>query len=240
MQISYILMTDRTKKVRTDEKKAVGEFAAGIIEDGMVVGLGTGSTTAYAIQALGRRVKEGLNIKGIPTSFQARMLAIEYGVPLTILAQDPVVDIAIDGADQVDNDMFVIKGGGGAHTSEKIVACSARQFVVLVDEIKLVDILDHPVPLEVMPDALQLVERQVSELGGKPVLRMAVQKDGPVITDNGNCIIDADFRNIVKPDHLALDLSKCVGVIEHGIFDNAYKIFIGKTDGSIEVRTRKD
>jgi len=233
-------MTDRTKKVRTDEKKAVGEFAAGIIEDGMVVGLGTGSTTAYAIQALGRRVKEGLNIKGIPTSFQARMLAIEYGVPLTILAQDPVVDIAIDGADQVDNDMFVIKGGGGAHTSEKIVACSARQFVVLVDEIKLVDILDHPVPLEVMPDALQLVERQVSELGGKPVLRMAVQKDGPVITDNGNCIIDADFRNIVKPDHLALDLSKCVGVIEHGIFDNAYKIFIGKTDGSIEVRTRKD
>lgn len=234
-----MLMTDRTKKISTDEKKAVGEFAAGIVEDGMVVGLGTGSTTAYAIQALGRRVKEGLNIKGIPTSFQARMIAIECGVPLTILAQDPVVDIAIDGADQVDNDMFVIKGGGGAHTSEKIVACSARQFVVLIDEIKLLDILDHPVPLEVMPDALQLVERQVSELGGKPVLRMAVQKDGPVITDNGNCIIDADFGKIVKPDRLALDLSKCVGVIEHGIFDNAYKIFIGKTDGNIEVRTRK-
>ena len=232
-------MINRTKKISTDEKQAVGEFAAGLVEDGMVVGLGTGSTTAYAIQALGRRVKEGLNIRGIPTSFQARMLAIECGIPLTSLSQDPVVDIAIDGADQVDNELFVIKGGGAAHTSEKIVACSARQFVVLIDEMKLVDILDHPVPLEVMPDALQLVERQVSELGGKPVLRMAVHKDGPVITDNGNCIIDADFGKIARPDRLSLNLSKCVGIIEHGIFDNAYEIFIGKTDGSIKVLTRK-
>lgn len=232
-------MIDRTKKISTDEKQAVGEFAAGLVEDGMVVGLGTGSTTAYAIQALGRRVKEGLNIRGIPTSFQARMLAVECAIPLTLLSQDPVVDIAIDGADQVDNELFVIKGGGAAHTSEKIVACSARRFVVLVDEMKLVDILDHPVPLEVMPDALQLVERRVSELGGKPVLRMAVRKDGPVITDNGNCIIDADFGKIAKPDRLSLDLLKCVGVIEHGIFDNAYEIFIGKSDGSIKVLTRK-
>ncbi|TFH38721.1 MAG: ribose-5-phosphate isomerase RpiA, partial [ANME-2 cluster archaeon] len=201
---------DRTGKSNTSEKKIVGQAAADLVKDGMVVGLGTGSTTAFAIEAIGLKVKQGLNILGIPTSYQSEMLAINCGIPLTILAQNPVVDIAIDGADQVDRNLFVIKGGGAAHTNEKIVACSAKRFVVLVDQKKVVDILNHPVPLEVMPNALELVKKAVVELGGNPVLRMAARKDGPVITDNGNFVVDADFGEIRDPVQLGLELSNCV------------------------------
>jgi len=226
---------DRTEQTNTDEKKLVGDSAAALVDNGMVVGLGTGSTTAFAIEALGRRVDEGLDIKGIPTSYQSRMLAIEWGIPITSLDQDPVLDIAIDGADQVDANLFVIKGGGAAHTNEKIVAWSARRFVVLVDEKKMVDTLFHPVPLEVIPEALELVKRKVMELGGNPQLRMAVRKDGPVITDNGNLIVDVDFGEIPKPGKLALQLSACTGIIEHGIFDNANEVYVGMRDGTVKI-----
>ncbi len=226
---------DRTEQINTDEKKLVGDSAAALVDNGMVVGLGTGSTTAFAIEALGRRIDDGLDIKGIPTSYQSRMLAIEWGIPLTSLDQDPVLDIAIDGADQVDANLFVIKGGGAAHTNEKVVARSARRFVVLVDEKKIVDTLIHPVPLEVMPEALELVKRQVMELGGNPKLRMAVRKDGPVITDNGNLCVDADFGEIPEPGKLALQLSACTGIIEHGIFDNANEVYVGMRDGTVKI-----
>ncbi len=226
---------DRTEKTNTNEKKLVGDSAAALVDNGMVVGLGTGSTTAFAIEALGRRVDEGLDIKGIPTSYQSRMLAIEWGIPLTSLDQDPVLDIALDGADQADANLFVIKGGGAAHTNEKIVARSARRFIVLVDEKKMVDILIHPVPLEVIPEALELVKRQVMELGGNPKLRMAVRKDGPVITDNGNLVVDVDFGEIPEPGKLALQLSACTGIIEHGIFDNADEVYVGMRDGTVEI-----
>lgn len=226
---------NRTEQKNTDEKKSVGDSAAALVDNGMVVGLGTGSTTAFAIEALGRRVDEGLDIKGIPTSYQSRMLAIEWGIPLTFLDQDPVLDIAIDGADQVDANLFVIKGGGAAHTNEKVVARSARRFVVLVDEEKMVDTLIHPVPLEVIPEALELVRRQVMELGGIPQLRMAVRKDGPVITDNGNLIVDVDFGEIPEPGKLALQLSACTGIIEHGIFDNANEVYVGMRDGTVKI-----
>lgn len=232
-------MKDRTQQTSTGEKKAVGEAAAGLVKDKMVVGLGTGSTTAYAIEALGRRVEEGLDIRGIPTSYQSEMLAIKCNIPLTTLNQDPVVDIALDGADQVDADLFVIKGGGAAHTNEKIVAVSAKRFVVLVDEKKMVGTLDHFVPLEVMPRALELVNRQVREMGGEPALRMAARKDGPVITDNGNFVVDADFGTIAEPRQLGYELSRCVGIIEHGIFDNTDEVYVGKSDGSVEIVKRK-
>lgn len=231
-------MKDRTGKSNTLEKKIVGQAAADLVKDGMVVGLGTGSTTAFALEALGQKVKQGLNIRGIPTSYQSEMLAIDCGIPLTSLAQDPVVDIALDGADQVDKDLFVIKGGGAAHTNEKIVACSAKRFVVLVDQKKVVDILNHPVPLEVMPNALELVKKAVLELGGDPVLRMAARKDGPVITDNGNFIVDADFGEIRDPGQLGLELSKCVGVVEHGIFGNADEVYVGTISGNVEIMKR--
>lgn len=226
---------DRTGKSNTNEKKIVGQAAADLVKDGMVVGLGTGSTTAFAIEALGQKAKQGLNILGIPTSYQSEMLAIDCGIPLTSLAQNPVVDIALDGADQVDKDLFVIKGGGAAHTNEKIVACSAKRFVVLVDQKKVVDVLNHPVPLEIMPNALELVKKVVVELGGNPVLRMAARKDGPVITDNGNFVVDADFGEIRDPVQLGLELSNCVGVVEHGIFWNVDEVYVGKSDGGIEI-----
>jgi len=234
-----IQMKERTEKSNTSEKKAVGESAANLVGDKMVVGLGTGSTTAFAIESLGHRVKQGLDVRGVPTSYQSQMLAIEHGIPLTSLAQDPVVDIAIDGADQVDANLCVIKGGGAAHTNEKIIAASARRFVVLVDPTKVVEVLDHYVPLEVMPQALELVKSQVRELKGKPVLRMAAHKDGPVITDNGNFVVDADFGIINDPEQLARELSNCTGVVEHGIFLNADEVYVGKPDSEIEILKRK-
>jgi ribose 5-phosphate isomerase A len=229
------MVKDRTGKSNTNEKKIVGQAAADLVKDGMVVGLGTGSTTAFAIEALGQKAKQGLNILGIPTSYQSEMLAIDCGIPLTSLAQNPVVDIALDGADQVDKDLFVIKGGGAAHTNEKIVACSAKRFVILVDQKKVVDVLNHPVPLEIMPNALELVKKVVVELGGNPVLRMAARKDGPVITDNGNFVVDADFGEIRDPVQLGLELSNCVGVVEHGIFWNVDEVYVGMSEGGIEI-----
>ncbi|RQW78268.1 MAG: ribose 5-phosphate isomerase A, partial [Methanothrix sp.] len=168
-------------------KRLAGEAAADLVKSGMVVGLGTGSTVAWTIKRLGVRVKEeGLQFLGVPTSFQAENLAIASGITLTTLNVHPILDLAIDGADQVDRSMFVIKGGGAAHTREKVVACSAQRFVIVADESKYVEKLTWPVPVEVLPFAAKLVERRLRELGGVPVLRLGKMKDGPVITDNGN------------------------------------------------------
>jgi len=200
----------------------------------MVVGLGTRSTTAYAINELGKRVAEGLKILGVPTSYQAAFLATGSGIPLTTLDEHPVLDIDIDGADQIA-DFTAIKGGGAAHTREKIVAMSSGKFVVVVDESKVADVLNHPVPLEVLPFARKLVIKQVADLGGKAKLRMGVNKDGPVISDNGNFIMDADFGTIEDPADLGEKLSQCVGIVEHGIFTEVDMIYVGKKDGSVEI-----
>jgi ribose 5-phosphate isomerase A len=216
-------------------KKAAGEKAAQLVKSGMVVGLGTGSTTAYAIKELGRRVAEGLYILGVPTSYQSVLLAVDNGIPLTTLDEHPVVDIDIDGADQIAS-FVAIKGGGAAHTREKIVALSSRRFVVVVDESKCVDELDHPVPLEVLPFARKLVEKQITELGGKAILRMGINKDGPVVSDYGNFIMDADFNIIDDPVALGNEISKCTGIVEHGIFMNVDAVYIGKKDGSVEIQ----
>lgn len=216
-------------------KQAAGEKAAQLVKNNMIVGLGTGSTTAYAIKELGRRVASGLSILGVPTSYQSAFLAEENGIPLTTLDEHPMLDIDIDGADQIAN-FVAIKGGGAAHTREKIVALSSKRFVVVVDESKCVDILDHPVPLEVLPFARKLVEKQILELGGKAILRMGVNKDGPVISDNGNFIMDADFGEMRDPAALGKRLSQCTGIVEHGIFTKVDAVFIGKKDGSVEIQ----
>ena len=157
-----------------DAKRLAGEAAAELVKNGMVVGLGTGSTVAWTIKRLGARVKEeGLDFWGVPTSFQAENLAIACGIKLTTLNQHPDLDLAIDGADQVDADLFVIKGGGAAHTREKVVSCSAQKFVIVADESKYVQKLSWPVPVEVLPFAAKLVERRLRDLGGVPVLRWA-------------------------------------------------------------------
>lgn len=213
------------------EKEAVGKSAAELVRDGMVVGLGTGSTVTYVIKYLGKKVKEGLDILGIPTSHQTELLSLQAGIPLTTLWEYPTVDIAIDGADQVDSMLNCVKGQGAAHTREKIMAHSANRFVVIVDESKMVGVLNCPVPLEVLPYALRLVEIQVTKLGGVPSLRGARKKDGPVITDNGNFVLDVDFGEIIDPKELDERLSNIIGVIEHGIFTNVDEVHIGKKSG---------
>jgi ribose 5-phosphate isomerase A len=211
-------------------KRHAGESAAAQVTDGMVVGLGTGSTAAFAIRKLGERVEDGLDIRGIPTSFQSRELAREAGIPLTAL-DETTPDVAIDGADQVA-DGTLVKGGGAAHAREKIVDTAADRLLVVVDPSKLADALDYPVPVEVLPDARTTVAAGVKELGGKPELREATRKDGPVVTDNGNLVLDCDFGVIRDPEDLAVSLSAVPGVVEHGLFVGcADEIHLGTEDG---------
>lgn len=222
-----------------DAKRLAGETAAELVKSGMVVGLGTGSTVAWTIKRLGVRVKEeSLQFLGVPTSFQAENLAIASGITLTTLNVHPALDLAIDGADQVDSSLFVIKGGGAAHTREKVVACSAQRFVIVADESKYVEKLTSPVPVEVLPFAAKLVERRLKALGGVPVLRQGLRKDGPVITDNGNFVMDVDFGAIEEPEALAARLCGIPGIVEHGIFDNLDELYLARA-GGVEIIKRR-
>jgi len=207
-------------------KRRAAEAAAEEVVDGMVVGLGTGSTTAYAIRALGRAVDAGLDVRGIPTSFQSRALAREAGIPLTTL-DEATPDVAIDGADQfADGDL--VKGGGAAHAREKVVDASADHFLVVADESKRAPRLDHPVPVEVLPDATPTVEAAVRDLGGDPTLRAAERKDGPVVTDNGNLVLDCAFGPLDAPAETAAALSALPGCVEHGLFVSlADTVYVG-------------
>lgn len=199
-------------------KRAAGYQAADMIEDGMVVGLGTGSTVYYMIERLAVRVRGGLRVMGIPTSFQTAIRARESGIPLTTLDDHPVIDIAVDGADEVDPKLRLIKGRGAAHLREKCVAAAAKQFVVVVDEQKVVKKLSAQVPVEVLPFAIMPVMARLRGLGCEPVIREAVKKDGPVITDNGNFVVDCKFADIKNPDKLEASLAAIPGVMESGLF----------------------
>ena len=221
-----------------DQKRRAGERAADLVEDGDVVGLGTGSTAAHAIRAIGRAVDDGLDVRGVPTSFDSRALAREAGIPLRALDEIDGVDLAIDGADQIDADLRAIKGGGAAHAREKVVDAAADRFVVVADPSKVTDALSHPVPVEVLPDAHAAVERDVEALDGDPTLRRAERKDGPVVTDNGNLLLDCDFGVVDDPASLASALSGLPGVVEHGLFvDLVDTVYVGTDDG-VDVRRR--
>jgi ribose 5-phosphate isomerase A len=209
------------------QKRRAGEAAADEVEDGDVVGLGTGSTAAHAIRALGERA---VDVAGVPTSFESRQRAVEAGIPLTSL-EEASVDVAIDGADQVAGGALV-KGGGAAHAREKYVDASADRFVVVADPSKEADVLDVPVPVAVLPDARTVVAERIGELGGEPVLRDAERKDGPVVTDDGSLVLDCDFGDIEGPGALAASLSGIPGVVEHGLFvDLADVVYVGTDDG---------
>ena len=203
-------------------KQEVGRAAAAKVQSDTVVGLGTGSTTAFAIQFLGDRLASGAlkNIKGVPTSFQASVLAKKYGIPLTTLDEVDKIDIAIDGADEVDPQFNLIKGGGAAHTREKIVDGLAEQFIVVVDSSKLVDKLGSTfaLPVEVLPMAVAPVTRALVALGASVDLRMGVNKDGPVITDQGNMVLDAKFEAIANPAEMEAHINNIPGVLENGLF----------------------
>ena len=223
-------------------KQQVGKVAAERVQSGSIVGLGTGSTTAFAIQFLGDRLKSGqlTDIKGVPTSFQASVLAKQYGIPLTTLDEVDRIDIGIDGADEVDPQKQLIKGGGAAHTREKVVDSLAELFIVVVDSSKIVDALGStfPVPVEVLPMAIAPVTRALEKLGGQPELRMGVKKDGPVITDQGNMVLDVKFEAIPNPSELERTINNIPGVLENGIFiDMADIVLIGEIiDGQPVVR----
>jgi ribose 5-phosphate isomerase A len=208
-----------------------GESAADRVADGETVGLGTGSTAARAIRALGRRVDAGLDVRGVPTSHGTRAVAREAGVPLTDL--DTPIDRAIDGADAVTDDgRVLVKGGGAAHVRERVVAADADHFHVVVDVRKPVDRLDDPVPVAALPDARPAVERALRGLGGDPALRTAERKDGPVVTDDGALVIDCDFGRIDDPDRLAARLDAVPGTLGHGLFvDLADTLHVGDDDG---------
>lgn len=218
-------------------KKAVGIHAAQLVEDGMRVGLGTGSTTAFAIKALGRRIKEeGLQIVGTPTSFAAERLGREMGIPIASLDVVDHLDIALDGADEVDPALNLIKGRGAAHTREKVVAELADRFVALVDASKLVDQLGirKPVPVEVLPMAVTPVMRALEAMGAVPAIRMGKQKDGPVVTDQGFWVIDAQFAGIDDPVALDARLKGLTGVLDHGLFINmTASVLVAEEDGSV-------
>ncbi len=223
-------------------KQEVGKAAAARVQSDTVVGLGTGSTTAYAIEYIGQRLKNGeiKNVVGVPTSFQAEVLAKKYGIPLTNLDAIDKIDIAIDGADEVDPNKNLIKGGGAAHTREKIVDCLADIFIVVVDANKIVDRLGSTflLPVEVIPMAVTPVMNQLEKLGGKPELRMGVRKAGPVVTDQGNLVIDVKFDSIDDPAGLESTINNIPGVLENGLFVGvADIILVGEIiDGKPNVR----
>ncbi len=223
-------------------KQQVGIAAAARVQSGSIVGLGTGSTTALAIEAIGARLKSGdlKDIKGIPTSFQAIVLARKFGIPLVGLDEVDHIDVAIDGADEVDPQKNLIKGGGAAHTQEKIVDSLADLFIVVVDGTKLVDRLGSTflLPVEVIPMAVAPVMRAIAKLGGQPELRMGIKKAGPVVTDQGNLVIDVKFDRIDNPGELEKILNNIPGVLENGLFVNvADVVLIGEIkDGQPVIR----
>jgi ribose 5-phosphate isomerase A len=207
-------------------KKAAALAAADLVPDNAVVGLGSGSTLVYFIEELGLRVRQGrLHIAGVPTSYQARLLAKECGIPLYDPMDIERVDIAVDGADEVDPLGNLIKGAGGAHVIEKLVAACATRFVVVVDESKRVTTLGErtSVPLEVIAPALSFVMGRVRELGGQPKIRSGNGKLGPVISDLGHLIVDVAFGPITDPARLDQQLNSLPGVLDHGLF-------VGMTD----------
>ncbi len=221
-------------------KQQVGQAAARLVKNGMICGIGTGSTIAFFIEALGRRIREeGLNVNGVPTSYQSRLLCREYEVPIIAAEDCSELDLAVDGADEVDEDLNAIKGGGAAHTREKIIAAMARELVLIIDESKLVPRLGStfPVPIEVIPAAVKYVTNIVIGLGGDPLLRMGVNKDGPVVTDNGQFIVDVRFSEEVDLRQIDRQLHCIPGVVETGLFlDLASQVLIG-TGSGITVKT---
>jgi ribose 5-phosphate isomerase A len=224
-------------------KQAVATAAVAQIQDGMVLGLGSGSTAALMIQALGAKLRSGelKDITGVTTSFQGEVLAAELGIPLQSLNAVSRIDLAIDGADEVDPALQLIKGGGACHVQEKLVACRADRFVVVVDASKLVDTLNlgFLLPVEVLPGAWRQVKAQLADMGGDGQLRMAVRKAGPVVTDQGKLVLDVKFAaGISDPAGLEIAINNLPGVLENGLFVNLTdQVLVGETaDGVVSVR----
>ncbi len=215
------------------KKRNAGWRAAEYVKDGMVVGLGTGSTAKYAIEKIGERIgEENLDIVGIPTSIETEERAKKAGIELTDLSDANQIDLTIDGADEVDPNKNLIKGGGGALLREKIIAYNSKRYIVVVDPSKMVDVLGETfdLPLEILPYWKEGIADCVREIGCQPSLRTS--DDRTYETDNGNYILDCHFKSIENPKELSNDLNEIPGVLENGLFlDIADKIIIGKEKG---------
>jgi len=217
-------------------KKLAGEEAAKYVRDGMVVGLGTGSTVKYTILKIGEMVRDGLDIVGIPTSKATENLAKELGIPLGDLGDYDYIDITIDGADEVDRKLNLIKGGGGALLREKMVAYYSKMEIIVVDERKMKEYLGgFPLPVEVVPYGWKRTLKELEKLGCIPKLR---ERNGEIyITDNGNYIIDCKFCRIENPEELEKCIDNIPGVVESGLFVNmATEVIVGSEDGVWRVR----
>ena len=220
------------------EKKAAALEAVKHVRDGFIVGLGSGSTAAFAIEALGERIRrEEMRVMGIPTSYQAFLLSVECGVPLTTLEEHPLINVTIDGADQVTPELALIKGMGAALAREKIVAAASKLNIIIADEKKKVKTLgenNQSVPIEVLPFAISLVKLKILNAGGNPVLREGKGKLGPVITDNGNVILDSYFGEVAAPAELEVKIKMIPGVVETGFFLGLTDIAYIGASGAVE------
>ncbi|MDX8045367.1 ribose-5-phosphate isomerase RpiA [Gracilibacillus sp. S3-1-1] len=200
-------------------KQIVAKEAVNYVKDGMKLGLGSGSTMYFFMKELGERVQDGLNVVGIPTSNKTAEWAKEFNVPLTDFSETQELDLAIDGADEVDLNLQLIKGGGGALLREKVVAASAKEFLVIVDESKIVDHLGtFPLPVEVVPFGWEVTAKEITALGCE--LERRTDNGQVYVTDNGNYILDCKFDKILDPEKLNKDLQSLVGVVENGLFIN--------------------
>ncbi|MDA2164537.1 ribose 5-phosphate isomerase A [[Bacillus thuringiensis] serovar konkukian] len=217
-------------------KQLAGEYAAYFVKDGMKIGLGTGSTVYWTIEKLGERVKEGLSFQAVPTSKETEVLAQQLNIPLISLNDIQSLDLTIDGADEIDSNLQLIKGGGGALLREKIVASSSKELLIIADESKLVTHLGtFPLPVEIIPFSWKQTESKIQSLGCQTTLRL--KNNETFITDNNNMIIDCIFPNhISNPTHLHTELKMITGVVETGLFINmTSKAIIGTENGIKEL-----
>lgn len=218
-------------------KRAVARKVVELVKPGMILGLGTGSTSSLAIEELGKLIQQGKlkDIVGVGMSYQSRVLARQFGVKTTDLNDVNTIDLAFDGADEVDASMNLIKGGGAAHTMAKVVDSMAKQCIIIVDQSKIVSELGlaFPVPVEVLPPAISPVLRRLVALGGVPEIRSALRKDGPVITDLGNMVVDVRFPEAIKdPAALEQSINMIPGVVENGLFVGvANSVLVATQDG---------
>ena len=222
-------------------KQAVADAAIKEIKDGMVVGLGSGSTAALMIESLAEVIKNKKlkNIKGVPTSFQSEVLALQLGIPLIDLTSVENIDLAIDGADEVDPGFQLIKGGGACHVREKLVASKAKKLLIVVDQTKLVNNLNlvFPLPVEVLPSAWKQVQEIIQSMNATSQLMMATKKAGPVVTDQGNLILDILFNDgIADPKTMERNLNNIPGVLENGLFvDLTDIVLVGKIENGLPI-----
>lgn len=208
------------------------------IENGYTIGLGSGSTMKIFIQELSKYLKkEKMEIIAVPSSYQSMQIAIENNIPIKNYLDKEGLDLMIDSADQVDIKKNAIKGGGAAHTREKILFAASKKTIVIVDEEKITEKLNKPIPLEVFPFSLNYVIKKIEDLGGKANIRIGNGKVGPIISDNGFIVLDANFGEINNPKKLNNELNSIYGIIEHGLFINSFisKVYIGYKNGEVKI-----